>query len=688
MNEVPTYCRICESACGLIASVEGDRVVKLSPDPAHPLSKGFACLKGTRFTEVQAHARRVLRPLWRTDGGLGPVSWSQANAKIGEKLARIIDRDGPEAVGLFSGNAAGHSLGAVLGGAIFQRAIGTTKHYACLTLDNSEMFVVTEACLGNPMRTFVADYAGADELLLIGTDPLSSQPSQAQSNPGGVFELLERARAKRLCVVDPRRSATAARADLHLQPKPGTDCFLLAGLLREVLRRTARLAADPLFDPEDLRALQRAVAPFSLERAAEVCGLELVQLERLLQRLLAARRPLVWCGLGVLLSAHGTLGYWLTLCLQAALGGLDRPGGWMSHPGALDLARWLGRLGIKGRDFSVRSRVGGYPAILGTVAAATLAEDALKPGDGQLKALIVLGGNPALSLPDAARAQAALRGLELLVSVDLFVNDTGALAHAVLPARTWLERSDVPVHMAQQRRLPHLQRAPAVVAPRGQAREDFEIMRDLALAAGRPKARWAQRALLKLSAERVARWAVGALSPLSWAALERAGRTAAIPEHGALRRSGSAVRLAVPEFVRGLSAMRAPETSSSAVRMQLLTSVRPPQTMNSWMHQGRGAPAARLHPSALAALHVQSGDRVSLVSGRASVKVTTQADAGVRPGVIVLPYGWGHLHGALGSDGGSVGANANTLVHTEQLEPFTGQPVSNGLWVEVRKILP
>ena len=130
-------------------------------------------------------------------------------------------------MGLFSGNAAGHSLGAVLGATALQRALGTTEHYSCLTLDNAEMFVVAEEVFGDPLRTFEADPERSDLVVLFGTDPVSSQASQAQSHPGAIHPLRDWARAGQLVVVDPRRSATAALASTHLAPRLGTDVFSL-----------------------------------------------------------------------------------------------------------------------------------------------------------------------------------------------------------------------------------------------------------------------------------------------------------------------------------------------------------------------------------------------------------------------------------------------------------------------------
>lgn len=698
LQRVATTCRLCESSCGLVAHVDGTQVVRLEPDAQHPLSAGYACRKGTHFAQVHHDARRVTSPLWRTQRGdaYSAVGWEQALAKVGGRLRQLLAEHGPASVGLYLGNAAGHSLGTLLGATALQRGLRTHKNYSCLTLDNSVMFVVTEACLGNPMMTFVADYAGADLVVLWGTDPLSSQPSQCQSNPGGMAELRAVGRAGNLVVVDPRCSTTAKSASVHLAPRPGADVEVLAWLAGEAVA-LQRWRNESLLHADDIAAFQAALAGFDLARAAAASGLQESALNGLRDRLFAAERPLVWSGLGVLLGANGTLGYWLTLALQALLGGLDRVGGWLQQPGAVNLPALAARVGLKGRDMAVRSRVGNHPAILGTLAAATLADDILLEGPERLRALVVVGGNPALSLPDAPRAQQALAALDLLVSVDLFVNDTATLAHAVLPATTWLERPEVALHMANQRRHPHLQLAPAVVPPAGQARDDWWILTQLARAAGVPAfgSRAAQTLVgWGLGPMHVARVAVGLAAPFGFGALKRAERGIQVtPQRGAgLRLRGTAhghgrLLLAVPEFVGALQAMQSSRPAPHV--LQLVTSVRPLQTLNTWLQPSgtsshlRGQ--ASLNPADLTARGLADGDRVRIrPAGAAAWRLRTvvRADEGVRPGVMVLPFGWGHLSGA-GMADGDAGGNANALVLTDVLEPFTGQPVSNGRHVEM-----
>lgn len=627
-----TTCRICESACGLIAEVDVGRVTHLAPDRVHPISRGYACVKGTRFVErVQYHPDRLTSPTWQGSR----VAWREVMARIRERLRPILREHGPEAIGIYSGNAAGHQLGAVLGVTALQRALGTTKHYSCLTLDNSEQFVVAEAVFGNPLTTFVADYQQADCVVLFGTDPLQSQASQSQSHPRAGLGLRARAQAGQLWVVDPRRSVTA-RAGHHLALRPGTDVFVLAWLVRALGDRV-----EP--------AIARAVEPFDDARVAEVSGLNRAALTRLLEALTHAGRPLVWSGLGVLLGPHGTLGWWLTVVLQRVLGGLGST--WRYQPSAVNLPGWFSRLGVRGRDPSVRSPVGDWPAILGTLPAATLPADVLGHHEHRLRALIVIGGDPASALPDTTRAHRALEALDLLVSVDLFVNETGRRAHAVLPAATWLERDQLEVHTAHQRPRSHLRLDRAVVPPVGDCRTDWSILIELCRTAGRPPfgsvvAGAAVRA--GLGPVTVAR-AVTSLSGVPWRQVTS--------ERGHLGDSIGTMptpRLAVPEWCEALRALPDPPGG-----LRLVTSVRPTAAMNHWLRPPGEVPMAEVHPSVC-----PEGPAVLRgAAGELEVRVAHAPD--VHPGAVVLGFG-------------VVGTNPNRVIGTDVLEPFSGQPVSNG----------
>lgn len=655
MTSVRTTCRICESRCGVLVETDGDRVLGIKADGEHPISRGHACGKGLHFGAVHHSEDRLRSP--RLNGA--DCSWEEALTAVGGQLRELISQEGPGSIAIYSGNAAGHSLGTVLGVSGLKDALGGCRYYTALTLDNAEQFVVLDAVLGTPLHAFAADFAGCDLALLIGTDMLASQPAQNQSNPRGIGHLRDLASRGHLWVLDPRPSRTAT-AGRHLACRPGGDVAVLGWLLREALSRGV---SDDRVRDGDFDQLALAVQGFDLQGATSATGLAGAELEALREALFAAERPIVWSGLGVLLGRDGTLGYWLTLALQLALGGLDRPGGWCTPPGA-DLGGLATRIGLRGSHETLRGRHG-HPATLDTLPAADLAEDIAA---GQVKALIVVGGNPALSLPNHEAAVEALRSLDLLVAIDLFNSDTATLAHVALPACSWLAREDLPAQLDSLRwadgELPPLAIEPAAVSPVGDARPDAEILLDLGRAAGGHAfgSRLADQALRRIGATRLGLWASKFL-----------GRSRPL---GPTRHADGRIHLAVPKFVEALA-----EWSPPRPGLALVTSVRPVETMNHWLHHTKASqrrrPVARIHPET-ALIHGVKAGSVTLV-GAERIHCTLEFDAGLARDTVVLPYGWGHLPGAAYSGG----INANALIDGIEREPFTGQPVSNGQLVQI-----
>jgi formate dehydrogenase len=420
------------------------------------------------------------------------------------------------------------------------------------------------------------------------------------------------------------------------------------------------------------------VARFDLATAAQAGDVEEAQLQALADGLLAAERPLVWSGLGVLLSADGTVGWWLTVALQAALG-LERPGSWRLQAGAVDLLKASGPLGLRGLDPSKRSRIGGYGAIMGTLAAATLADDILAEGPGQLRGLVVVGGNPALSLPDQPKVERALAHLEHLLVVDLRESDTAGFAHGFVPVKSWLSRDDIPVHTANQRSLPHLGASRALVADHRP--DDWQAFAALSRAMGRPlfgsRAADALERVTGFGPREIALGAVALSAPRLLGPLRREG-SAMSPPRASLRERGTAfadrrLRLAHPPFIAALGAW-----APRARALSLVTSVRPTASLNTWLHQETGAkaPFATVHPEELGQRGLSAGVLTLSRPDGVSLRVEVRGDPTLRRGVVVLPFGWGHRDGR--SDPGPA---ANRLVDTVLLEPFTGQPVSNGLTV-------
>src|SRR3954464_13219804 len=483
-----TFCRICEAHCGLVATVDGGRVERLRPDPQHPLSHGYACPKGIAMTEVQNSPDRVLHPLRRTASGeFERVSWHDAIRDISRRL-KAVPRT---SVGWYMGNPGGSSYSHTLWSKGFVDALGSQHYYTAGSQDVNNRFAASALMYGSPLRGPIPDLERTLFLLMVGANPFVSNGS-VLSAPR-VRERLHAivARGGRVVVVDPRRSETA-RAFEHVPIRPDTDAWFLLSLLHVVGR-------DSPLGPH--------VASFSPEATAERTGGPAERCRELARDLAAAPSAAVYGRTGSCLGRFGTLVSFLLDALAAVTGNPHRPGGNLFARPPVDVERVARPFGLAsyGRR---RTRVGGFPDVLGQMPAGVMADEITTPGRGQLRALIVSAGNPLLSVPDPHRLRAAFGKLDLLVSIDLFVNATGRQADFVLPATTWLERDDVPLAFLPFFVRPFIQWTDAVVEPAGEAREEWQIVEALARELGIPPAgvppiRWLRRRGVSITPQRM-----------------------------------------------------------------------------------------------------------------------------------------------------------------------------------------
>src|SRR4051812_13796299 len=659
-----TFCRICEAHCGLVATVEGGRVERLRPDPAHPLSHGYACPKGIAMTEVQNSPDRVLHPLRKAPrGDLERVTWDQALTDIGDRL-RAVPRT---SIGWYMGNPGGSSYSHTLWSKGFVDALGSAHYYTAGSQDVNSRFAASALMYGSPLRVPIPDLERTSFLLMLGANPFVSNGS-VLSAPR-VRDRLHAivARGGRVVVVDPRRTETA-RAFEHLPIRPDTDAWLLLSLLHVVGRDSP---LGPLTDP------------FSPEATAERTGVPAERCRALARDLAAAPSAAVYGRTGSCLGRFGTLVAFLLDALAAVTGNLDRAGGNLFAQPAVDIERVAAPFGLAsyGRR---RSRVGNFPDVLGQMPAGGMGDEIETPGRGQLRALIVSAGNPLLSVPDPARLRAAFSGLDLLVSIDLFLNETARQADFVLPATTWLERDDVPLAFLPFFIRPFVQWTDAVVEPAGEAREEWRIVESLARSLGIapasvPPIRWLRRLGVSVTPQRMLELLLRTgPARLTTDRLRRHPHGLVLGEHwkaGALGRRGKRIRLDPPEIVAEIERLRREPQPDEGLRLVGLRQLR---RHNSWMNDvpalARGArpPALRIHPRDAAARSISDGSVVSVRSATGSVDVPALVSDEMTPGTVALPHG---LPGA--------NANALTAAGPGALEPLAGMSHLNGVPVEV-----
>ncbi|NUS88070.1 MAG: molybdopterin-dependent oxidoreductase [Streptomyces sp.] len=740
-------CPLCEATCGLTLTIEEGRVTRARGDGADVFSHGFICPKGASFGQLDADPDRLREPLVRRGGRLEPAGWDEAFAAVEAGLRPLIERYGPQAAAIFLGNPNVHTMAGGLYPPLLLGALGTRNVFTASTLDQMPKHVSSGLLYGDANAIPVPDLDRTDHLLIIGANPLDSGGSlcTAPDFPGRLRAL--RRRGGRLTVVDPRRTRTAEAADRHLAIRPGTDALLLFAVVQV-------LFAEDLVAPErdgELVAgaagvtgageVRRLAADFTPEAVAAACDVPAEEIRTLARELAAAPRAAVYGRIGSTTVEFGTLTSWLVDVVNALTGNLDRPGGAMFPLSATGRAPRPPR---PGKGFALgrwRSRVSGHPEAKGELPAAALAEEIETPGEEQVRALIVIAGNPVLSAPDGDRLDRALAGLDFMVSVDPYLNETARHAHVVLP----------PPPPSQS---PHFDFAFNTLAVRNQVRysrpavpldadrlSESEILARLVLCAGghggadpaAVDAMAIDAALGKAVADpgspvygrdrgELAAHLTGVggderrldmmlrLGPYGdgFGADPDGLTLAKVLAHphgidlgplrpqlpGLLRTRSGTVELCPEPMAAEVERLR--RALGGRSDGLVLVGRRHLRSNNSWMHNipalvgGSNRCTLQLHPEDAARLGVADGGLVRVKGDGGEIEAPVEVTDAVRTGVVSLPHGWGHDRPGTRTSvaAAHAGVNVNQLIDGSRLDPLSGTAVLNGCPVQLTVVTP
>ena len=489
-----TYCRICEAQCGLLAEVDAGKIVRVTADHDHPVSKGHLCIKGPGMLDVTYDPDRVLTPLRRVGapGEFETVSWDDALDDITKRLVETLATHGEDSIACYIGNpVAFRTLNAAFAfGFIHQ--MGGYKIFSTVSVDTGARNLASTLLYGNPAAMPFPDLERCDFLLMLGANPAVSKMSLIAA-PRAMEKLRAIAKRGSVVVVDPRRTETA-RAFEHLPIRPDSDAWLLAGMLRTLVDEglvQTRLLAERVTGWEELAD---ALAGISVTRAAERCGVAADEIESLARRLAAAPTAAVYGRCGTNRGSFSTLINVLMDALNLATGRFGVDGG--SVFGAKVFTHESAGIAHlpKGVLSGKPSRIGDIPRIIGMEPSGTLADEILTPGEGQVRALFIDSGNPVLSLPDGNKLERALESLSLTVAFDLYVTESTKYADYILPAPTFLERADLTDLWVSEMPEPWLQYVDAVIEPRGESRSEYEVYDEILRRAGRTDPLYGMRA--------------------------------------------------------------------------------------------------------------------------------------------------------------------------------------------------
>jgi anaerobic selenocysteine-containing dehydrogenase len=692
---------LCEAVCGLTVEMEGTSIGRVRGDPDDPFSQGHICPKAAAIVDVQNDPDRIREPQRREGARWQPVSWDAALDEAGDRLAQVQRKHGRSAVGVYIGNPTVHSYSALLGVPLFSRALGSRARFSATSVDQLPHMLAALEMFGHQLMMPVPDVDRTSYFLMLGANPLASNGSLMTA--GGISRRLDelRRRGGRLVVVDPRRTETVAVADQHLPIRPGTDALLLLAMIQVIFEEKRD---RPLPSADSLPQLRDAVAGFPPERVAERTGIPAAVIRELARGFASAPAAVAYGRVGTSTQEFGALAAWLVIALNAVTGNLDREGGFMFTTPAADLVGLATRTGDRGHFGLWKSRVRGLPEFGGELPAAAMAEEMETEGDGRIRALVTFAGNPVLSTPNGPRLDRALSGLEFMVSIDLYRNETTRHANLILPTSFGFERDhfDLIFYLLAVRNAARYVKA--LVPPPPGVRGDFEVLLDLALSirrhgGGRPgRVRGAVLRAMRLLGERRVLDLLLRFGPhkLSLRKLESNSHGIDLgplrPQLAArLAANGKRLQLAPALFLRDLARLEA--SLSRGSDGLVLIGRRALRSNNSWMHNSlrlvKGPPGCLLliHPEDAAARGLKAGDRARISSRVGSVEVPVGLTEDVARGVVSLPHGWGHSRAdtALSIARQHAGASLNDLTDEQSVDALCGNAAFSGIAVEVKK---
>ncbi len=465
--------------CGVVATVDDGRVVRVRGDADHPVSRGYTCPKGRALGEFHHHPLRLDRPRMGPTGHTVEVSWDALLADLAQRLGQIVDRQGPDGIAVYFGTWSWIDAFGKRAADRLWRQLGSRSRYSALSVDAIARSFVAEVMGGSPSLIPSLDPDTRGLTLLLGSNPVVSHGhSSGLVDPVTVMRTL--AGRGGLWVADPRRTETARLANGHLAISPGSDPAVLAFLVRAVLAEglddrgylNRRSVAD------DLAAVARAVEPWTVDRAAERTGLAPGELDGLLDALRSSpgHKVTVATGTGCTMAAAANITEWLAWTLQIVTGSFEHPDGAWFNPGYLMRLdeRTLAR--SDGRPAPGPASRPDLPGRFGELPCAALADEIEA---GNVRALLVFGGNPVTALPDARRLTEAMAQLEVLVVADVIESDTVALATHVLPVAGQLERTDVSFYTDVFPTMRFAHHTPPVFSPAADRRVLSEVLAEL-----------------------------------------------------------------------------------------------------------------------------------------------------------------------------------------------------------------
>lgn len=703
MESVKTFCRVCEPSCGLIAEVEDGEITSLKPDKSHPVTQGFACHKGIATLEIHQDEDRLAYPQKRNEAGeLERISWQDATSGIADRIAELKAKYGDDAIASYTGNPlAFNSLaGPAIGSFILNN--GIRRNFSSGTQDCTNKFAASEAIFGSSTIHPIPDIEHTDFLLIFGANPRVSHMSFISiADPMKVL----RSAAKRgadICFVDPRYNESIKGIGRHFAVNPDTDVYLMAALLN-VLFRDNHVDESQLSDHADnVTELKAFIENYAPEKVAGIVGVTAEQIENLAADIAKAPNAAFYMSTGVNMGRQGSLAYWLLFMLSLVTGNLDKRGGNIYSRGFYPAAK-AGRL--RGDITYEETPHGDVRRIRGSLPGNLMA-DMILQDENPIRGLVVISGNPILSMGSGEKLRRAFEQLEFVMVIDIYPSATSDFADYVLPATDMLERADINICGLGMQKQPYIQYTDFVVPPKAERRPEWWILREIERAQGFDTDNRDiddyQKAIDELGLFNRFNHMMGqsdvsldevkdegtvvlnAVEPgkfFSHVIQTETGRVDCFPEI-----FGEAIDRCAEIY---------DELNAEEQAQLKMISRRTNYMINSWFHNVRSLKRAGqlsnpiyIHPEDARARNLGEGSTVKVHNEFGEVTTTVTLDEGLKPGTVAMTHGWGYKGKDMKTASEFSGCNANDLLPSGKgsYEKVSNQAFMTGIPVEVAAI--
>lgn len=692
-------CNLCEAMCGIVVEHENTKVLSIRGDKQDPFSQGYICPKATALQDLYEDTDRLRQPMERTEQGWRAISWKEALDKAAKGIQDLQAKHGRNSLGVYLGNPNVHNLGGMLNIRHLLQSLKTRSRFSATSVDQLPHHIVSYHLFGHQLRIPVPDINRTQHMLMFGANPVASNGSiMTVSNVRQKIKDIK-ARNGKVIVVDPRRSETADLATEHHFVRPGSDVLLLLAMVNQVLQDNLVKSSRALDLVDDIDAIRLMVKPFTAENIAPHTGMTADAIRQLTKEFAEAENAVCYGRMGVSVQEFGLLCQYMIMLLNILTGRLDEEGGLMFSSPAIEVVNTAG----PGYFAKRHTRVRGLPDFNGEFPAAALAEEMLEEGEGQIKGLFTVAGNPVLSTPNGQQLEQALEKSEFMVCIDYYLNETTKHANIILPPVSPLEREhyDISFHNLAVHNTAKYSEA-LFKTPKGEM-HDWQIYLELAKRLD-PNPDFATKMTRRMTKWFGLKFLMNTLLKKSGLSVKQLLKNphgvdlgplkSRLPE--ILRHPDKKIHLR-PDFygqdmTRVLEKFKLDESGKSADEI-LLIGRRHVRSNNSWMHnshrlvKGKSRCTLLIHPELAKQQNIEDGQSVTVTSRVGEVTLPAEISDEIMPGVVSIPHGWGHHRKDIQQATAQqhAGVSVNDLTDHLLIDELCGNAAVNGVPVTLKQ---